>query len=64
MRKQLEGTLALLLGTFIWGMAFIAQSVGGELIGPFTFQAIRRSRCTWRSTVRVSPMKSESQTRS
>lgn len=41
MRKQLEGTLALLLGTFIWGMAFIAQSVGGELIGPFTFQAIR-----------------------
>lgn len=41
MRRQLEGTLALLLGTFIWGMAFIAQSVGGELIGPFTFQAIR-----------------------
>ena len=41
MRKQPEGTLALLLGTFIWGMAFIAQSVGGELIGPFTFQAIR-----------------------
>ena len=41
MRKQLEGTLALLLGTFICGMAFIAQSVGGELIGPFTFQAIR-----------------------
>lgn len=28
-------------GTFIWGMAFIAQSVGMELIGPFTFQAIR-----------------------
>ncbi len=37
----MEGTLALLLGTFIWGMAFIAQSVGVDLIGPFTFQAIR-----------------------
>lgn len=30
-----------MLGTFIWGMAFIAQSVGMETIGPFTFQAIR-----------------------
>ena len=30
-----------MLGTFIWGMAFIAQSVGMNLIGPFTFQAIR-----------------------
>ena len=37
----MQGTLALLLGTFIWGMAFIAQSVGMETIGPFTFQAIR-----------------------
>lgn len=41
MRKQFEGTLALLCGTLIWGMAFVAQSVGMELIGPFTFQAIR-----------------------
>lgn len=41
MKKQLEGTLALLFGTLIWGMAFVAQSVGMELIGPFTFQAIR-----------------------
>lgn len=39
--KRTEGTLALLIGTFIWGMAFVAQSVGMELIGPFTFQAIR-----------------------
>lgn len=37
----MQGTLALLLGTFIWGMAFIAQSVGMDLIGPFTFQSIR-----------------------
>ena len=41
MKQQMKGTLALLLGTFIWGTAFIAQSVGMELIGPFTFQAIR-----------------------
>lgn len=39
--NQLKGSLALLLGTLIWGMAFVAQSVGMDLIGPFTFQAIR-----------------------
>lgn len=27
--------------TLIWGSAFIAQSVGMELIGPFTFQTVR-----------------------
>lgn len=41
MKKQLRGSLALLCGTMIWGSAFIAQSVGMNLIGPFTFQAIR-----------------------
>ena len=41
MNKQMRGTLALLCGTSIWGLAFIAQSVGMDLIGPFTFQAIR-----------------------
>lgn len=41
MNKQLRGTLSLLLATVIWGSAFIAQSVGMDLIGPFTFQAIR-----------------------
>ena len=41
MKKQLRGTAALLLCTVIWGFAFIAQSVGMDLIGPFTFQAIR-----------------------
>ncbi len=29
------------MATIIWGAAFVAQSVGMELIGPFTFQAIR-----------------------
>lgn len=41
MNKQLRGSLLLLLATIIWGSAFIAQSVGMELIGPFTFQAVR-----------------------
>lgn len=41
MNKKLQGSLLLLLATVIWGSAFIAQSVGMDLIGPFTFQAIR-----------------------
>ncbi len=41
MTSKLKGCLCLLLGTVIWGSAFIAQSVGMDLIGPFTFQAIR-----------------------
>ena len=41
MCKQIRGTLLLLLATIIWGSAFIAQSVGMDLIGPFTFQAVR-----------------------
>ncbi|MGM9659037.1 MAG: DMT family transporter [Faecousia sp.] len=41
MKKQLRGSLSLLLATVIWGFAFVAQSVGMDKIGPFTFQAIR-----------------------
>lgn len=41
MKNQIRGSLCLLLGTVIWGFAFIAQSVGMDLIGPFTFQAVR-----------------------
>ena len=41
MKKQIKGSLCLLLGTIIWGFAFIAQSVGMDKIGPFTFQAVR-----------------------
>ena len=37
----MKGTLSLLLATVIWGSTFVAQSVGVELIGPFTFLAIR-----------------------
>ena len=41
MKKQLRGSLSLLLATIIWGFAFVAQSVGMDKIGPFTFQAVR-----------------------
>lgn len=41
MKKQLSGVFALLGATVIWGSAFIAQSVGMDRIGPFTFQAVR-----------------------
>lgn len=41
MKKQIKGILSLLSATIIWGSAFIAQSVGMDLIGPFTFQTIR-----------------------
>ena len=41
MKKQLKGSLLLLLATVIWGSAFVSQSVGMDHIGPFTFQAAR-----------------------
>ena len=41
MKEQFKGSLALLSATVIWGFAFIAQSVGMDLIGPFTFQMTR-----------------------
>lgn len=41
MNNKFKGTVALLLATIIWGSAFVAQSVGMDYIGPFTFQAIR-----------------------
>ena len=41
MNKQLRGSISLLAATVIWGFAFTAQSVGMDLIGPFTFQSVR-----------------------
>jgi len=41
MKKRLYGSFLLLVGTFIWGTAFVAQSVGMDYIEPFTFQAVR-----------------------
>lgn len=39
--KTLKYNLLLVLAALIWGASFVAQSVGVELIGPFTFNGIR-----------------------
>lgn len=39
--KQMKNNLMLVLAAFIWGCAFVAQSVGMEYVGPFTFNAVR-----------------------
>lgn len=41
MKQQIKSSLILLLTATIWGVAFVAQSVGMEYISPFTFNAIR-----------------------
>ena len=41
MSKKVVGALELLLTSFIWGIAFVAQSVGMQYIGPFTFNCVR-----------------------
>lgn len=40
-RKQLRANLLLLLTAMIWGAAFVAQSVGMDYIGPYTFLCSR-----------------------
>lgn len=39
--KSLFGSLMLLLTATIWGVAFVAQSVGMDYVGPFTFSFTR-----------------------
>ena len=42
MRKtQIRNSLLLLLTATIWGTAFVAQSVGMDYVGPFTFTFAR-----------------------
>lgn len=41
MSKKWIGNSLLLLAAMIWGAAFVAQSVGMDYVGPFTFQASR-----------------------
>ena len=40
-KTQFKNSLLLLLTATIWGVAFVAQSVGMDHVGPFTFNAIR-----------------------
>lgn len=37
----MKNSLLLLLTAFIWGVAFVAQSVGGDQVGCFTFNGVR-----------------------
>lgn len=40
-KEQIRGSLLLLLAAIIWGSAFVAQSVGMDYVGPFTFNSVR-----------------------
>ena len=39
--SQFKNSLLLLLAATIWGFAFVAQSIGMEYVGPFTFNMTR-----------------------
>ena len=41
MKTKLKSNLAIIIATIIWGSTFVAQSIGMDHIGPFTFQAAR-----------------------
>ena len=40
-KEQIKGSLSLFLAAIIWGAAFVAQSVGMDYVGPFTFNCVR-----------------------
>ena len=39
--KTKRNSLLLVLTALIWGVAFVAQSKGGDAVGPFSFNCIR-----------------------
>lgn len=40
-RKQIGNSGLLALTAFIWGIAFVAQSEGGDAVGPYSFNCVR-----------------------
>lgn len=40
-KNKLRGNFFLLITSLIWGSAFVAQRVGMDYVGPFTFTAVR-----------------------
>ena len=40
-KNSITGTIILLLTAIIWGFAFVAQSIGMDYVGPFTFNGVR-----------------------
>lgn len=41
MKRKSTNTFLLVLTAFIWGSAFVAQRVGMDYLGPFTFNSVR-----------------------
>ena len=41
MKTKIKSTILLFLTAIIWGFAFVAQRVGAEFVGAFTFNGIR-----------------------
>ncbi len=41
MKEKLTGNIYLIVAVLIWGSTFVAQSVGMDSVGPFTFLAVR-----------------------
>lgn len=39
--RKMRNSFLLLLTAFIWGVAFVAQSAGGDAVGPYTFNCVR-----------------------
>jgi len=40
-KKQIRNSFLLVLAAFIWGIAFVAQTEGGNAIGPYSFNGLR-----------------------
>ena len=39
--SELAGSIMLLIAAIVWGFSFVFQSMGGESLGPFSFNSIR-----------------------
>ena len=40
-KNNLKGVIILFITAIIWGTTFVAQSLGSDFVGPFTFNAMR-----------------------
>ena len=40
-KTQLKSSGLLLLAAVVWGISFVTQKIGGDLVGPFTFNGLR-----------------------
>ena len=40
-KTQVKGIIFLLITAIVWGTSFVSQSVGSEVVRPFTFMGIR-----------------------